>query len=177
MSRSMHGMNVVLGAAAVPGDVGVDINAANAAVRGTKPMSAAQGHKFATLGIAMLNAANAGDTGHPGATAKRTDLVRQLTNIDQSITTAGFDVIPETAAEILRNVVLQAVVEFNAVAEGQKTMAEAREQFFQDLKDNAGGLVDAAASAGSDIKTGLYVVGGIVALGVVGYLINSLRRR
>ncbi len=45
----------------VGADVGIDINAANKAVRGAKPMTVAQAHRFIALALNGLAAANAAD--------------------------------------------------------------------------------------------------------------------
>lgn len=159
----------------VAGDVGYDISAVNAAVRGVKPMSVAQAHRFCALGVSGLNAANGYATGaaaQPGITAKRTDLIRQLRNIDASIDGYHLDPLPESAAEILRNAVLEAIAEYNQAAESSATLAAAREQFVQDMEDNAKAMVkavgDAAANAGKKVSDTLDILKWVgIGLGVV----------
>lgn len=159
----------------VVGDVGIDINAANKAIRGVKPMSIAAGHKLVAIGISGLNAANSADSDHPGATSRRNDLIRQLNNINATLSSTTMDPLPEAAAEVLRNAVLAAIAEYNSAAEGSATLAAARSQFFQDVVDNAkqmaikaGAVIkDVADEAAFYTKVTFWVGVGLV--GLVGY--------
>jgi hypothetical protein len=88
----------VLGAVAVPRGTGLDLDASIRALAVADPMTAQQGHHIAALAIAALNRRGGGG-----------DLVRQLSNMDASITSSGFDPLPPGAAAILRDAALRAV--------------------------------------------------------------------
>jgi len=180
----------VLGAAAVPGDAGVDINGANRAIRAMKPMSAAQGRRLVALLVRALQAANAYTDSfgyfapdHSAANARRTEMARKLINIDGTIAASTLDPLPETAAQILRDEALVVVAEFNSAAEGVKTLAEARAQLWQDILDNAANLYNKASSAASStanaLKWTLYIAAGAAGVTAVTYAavkLGALRR-
>lgn len=167
---------------AVLGEVGLDIEQVNKAVRGAKPMSAAQAHKFITLALDGLADAEAHDpNGGPGATSRRVTLGNHLRSASTTIDATKVNPLPETAAELLRNLVLQSVAEYNAVAEGNETLRAARAQFFQDVYDNAVALYNKAGdkidSATSTLKWALYIGAGAAGLTAVTFLTVWLRRR
>lgn len=167
---------------AVLGEVGLDINQVNAAVRGAKPMSAAQARKFIALALGGLADAEAHDpNGGSGATSRRVTLGNHLRSASTTIDATKADPLPETAAELLRNLVLQSVTEYNAVAEGNETLRAARAQFFQDVYDNAVALYnkvgDKIDSAANTLKWSLWIGAGVAGLTSVTLLALWLRRR
>ena len=163
-----------LGPVDVLGDVGMDINAANKAVRGAKPMSVAQAHRFIELALTALAVAEQKDPNPgPGATARRVGLGKNLTTASSTIDSYKLDPLPETAAELLRNLVLQCIVEFNAVAEGQATLAAARSQFFKDVIDNAKGL---SIETGNTLKWALWIGAGVAGLTAVGLAAHYIKK-
>ncbi len=162
------------------GEVGLDINQVNKAVRGAKPMSAAQARKFIALALGGLADAEAHDpNGGSGATSRRVTLGNHLRSASTIIDSTKVDPLPESAAELLRGLVLQAVEEYNAVAEGNETLRAARAQFFQDVYDNAMALAKKAGAALDDTvwyaKATVWAVIGasVIGLGLVGWGIHS----
>lgn len=179
----LHGCDVL-------GDVGVDINAANKAIRGLRPMSAAQGQKLLDFGISALTMANMHDSGHPGAVTRRSNYIAQLRDMKNTLAASKADPIPENSdpskspAEILRNAVLNAIDEYNAVAQENADMEHAREQLYQDIVDNAKALPGAVANAVvnnpfvSDVAwyakmTTWAVIGAVVLVGAGAYKLLS----
>jgi hypothetical protein len=154
-----HGECVILGA-----EAGYDIVAVNKSVRGTKPMSVKQAHRFNALAMESLANADKFDTGE-GASLRRVNLGRQVRNIDAMIDSYHLDPLPEAAAEILRNAFLAAIAEFNAVAEGKETLKDARRQLFQDILDNAKAV---SLETGNTLKWALWIGAGAAGLAVIG---------
>jgi hypothetical protein len=139
MERSLS--DVVVGA-----EPGLDINRVTQAVWATKPMTVAKAKQFLKLSIAALTAANKIDK-QEGASARRTDLIRQLNNIAITIAQSGKDPVPEPAANILREAIVAAIVEYNAVAQMSADQAENLKQFQQDIYDNAVALAERVQQA------------------------------
>jgi hypothetical protein len=173
------------GVDALGADVGADIGMANRAIRGMRPMTTVQGRRLVMLAIGALRAANAVAEVSQGMftpstemlTAKRNDLIRQLNNIDGTIVASGMSVIPEDggAAEILRNTALEAIAQFNQVAEGAATLHAARVQLIHDIVDNAVAMYnkgkDALDNAAWYLKATYWIaiVAGVGVVGAVGY--------
>jgi len=141
-------------------EVGVDINAANRAVRGAKPLSQALARKFVSLAVKALQASNMLDT-QDGATARRNNLIEKLESMDATMSEhPNLDPLPEAGAqnspaEMLRNAVLQAIVEYNSASEGVATLAEARARLWSDFVESAKDLANKALDTGASIMTAL----------------------
>jgi hypothetical protein len=160
-------------------EAGVDINAANQAVRGAKPLSQALARKFISLATKCLQAANMLDT-QEGATARRNNLIEKLDSMDGTMREhPTLDPLPEAGAqnspaEMLRNTVLQAIVEYNSAAEGIATLAEARSQLWADFVQSAKDLANKAGSTASSILTWLKwlaIGAGVIAVGGGSYIL------
>lgn len=169
----------LMGCDVLGADVGMDIMSVNKAVRGVKPLSVKAARSFVTDGIKVLTLANSGDS-TPGLETKRNDLLRQLQDIEVQLLMSP-DPVPEKAAEVLRNAILEAVAQFNQVAEKNATLSRARGQLFQDMVDNAESLAKQAGKAaegiGTTLKWTLIATGSAVGLAAVAFIINALRRR
>jgi hypothetical protein len=157
----LHGLDVIGASRSLLGlDVGVDINAANAAVRGAKPLTRALATKFIALATKALQAANLLDE-QTGATARRDAIIENLGSMQSTIDAhPTLDPLPEAGAqnspaEMLRNKVLQAITEYNSAAQGAEDLSEARAALWQDFVDSAKNL---ATKAGETVSTTLTIV-------------------
>ena len=155
----LRGLDIVgAGPSLIGIDVGVDINAANKAVRGAKPLSRALAAKFIALATKALQAANLLDT-QEGATARRDAIIESLGSMQSTIDAhPTLDPLPEAGAqnspaEMLRNKVLQAIVEYNSAAQGVEDLSEARAQLWQDFVDSAKNLASKAGDTALSILT------------------------
>jgi hypothetical protein len=155
----LRGLDIIGASPSLLGlDVGVDINAANKAVRGAKPLSRALASKFIALATKALQAANLLDT-QEGATARRDAIIESLGSMQSTIDAhPTLDPLPEAGAqnspaEMLRNKVLQAITEYNSAAQGVEDLSEARAALWQDFVDSAKNLATKAGETASSILT------------------------
>jgi len=167
----LRGLDIIGASPSLLGlDVGVDINAANKAVRGAKPLSRALASKFIALATKALQAANLLDT-QDGATARRDAIIESLGSMQSTIDAhPTLDPLPEAGAqnspaEMLRNKVLQAITEYNSAAQGVEDLSEARAALWQDFVDSAKNLATKAGETASSILTYLKWLG--IAAGVI----------
>jgi hypothetical protein len=156
----------LIGAIAL-GQAGLDANRVVAAVSSMKPMDVAHARRLIALAIAALKYANASaPTSHwyapstwalPDATnaiAKREDMIKKFGAIEATVVDAasrGVTVLPESAASILRDHAIQAIWEFNSVAEGNETFSATKDKFYADLEDNAKDLAKKGIAAGKAV--------------------------
>jgi hypothetical protein len=155
----LRGLDIIgAGPSLIGLDVGVDINAANKAVRGAKPLSRALAAKFIALATKALQAANMLDT-QEGATARRDAIIESLGSMQSTIDAhPALDPLPEAGAqnspaEMLRNKVLQAITEYNSAAQGAEDLSEARAQLWQDFVDSAKNLASKAGDTALSVLT------------------------
>lgn len=83
-------------------------------------LSADQGHRLIALAVTSLDAANRKDFDFE-ATDRRGDLMRQLANMDQSITMSDLDEIPKGAAAILRKTIRRATEECHIMTQPRRS--------------------------------------------------------
>ena len=161
LASARAGSTGLLGAVFGDVEAGVPIQPFARAVYATKPLSRAQAQGMLGAARKALLAARQLGAGLPGTTT-RDNLAQQIESV-YAATPLMVDPIPEEMARPIRDLTVRAVVEFNAVAEGHKTLAQARAQLYDDLISNAKAV---AAGVGDALTLAL-----IAAAGVGAYLI------